>query len=117
MRESYGLYRKSRAGFVTAKRAPGILCRRGQEDDRHVRSARAAAHQFGEFEAVHAGHVDIEDGERDFVLEQQFERRWPRPGGEHGNIRPRQRRFQRSDVVLHIVYDQDVNWRPDSLPV
>jgi hypothetical protein len=46
----------------------------GDEDQRHVSCALAAADEFGEFEAVHVGHLHVKEGECDIVDEQQFER-------------------------------------------
>jgi signal transduction histidine kinase len=40
------------------------------KDNRYMARLFGPAHQFGQFEAIHAGHVDIEDGQRKFMLQQ-----------------------------------------------
>ena len=39
-----------------------------------TRRAFGAAHQLGKLEAVHRRHADVDQGERDLMLEQQLER-------------------------------------------
>jgi hypothetical protein len=109
MRGSNGLCRIDGARFVAAKRARRVFRRGRQKDDRHVRRARAAAHQRCKLEAVHAGHVDVEDRERGFMLEQQVERGRARVRDQQLDPRTRQQRFERRDVMRDIVDDQNVD--------
>lgn len=44
-----------------------VPCARGDEDDGDISRALGTAHQRGELEAVHAGHLDVEKSERDVM--------------------------------------------------
>ncbi len=82
-----------RAGFVAAERPRGVLRGRRQKDDRHVRGTRTAAHQRRQLEAVHAGHIDVENGERHLVLEQQVQCGGAGIGHQQVDFRSDQRRL------------------------
>src|SRR3546814_3644532 len=51
-----------------------------QEDDRNIARPLACAHEFGKLEAVHAGHLYVEQGERHIMLEEKLERLLPGSG-------------------------------------
>jgi len=55
------------AAFVSLEEA--VLITRGgrHENDRNLTCALTAAHEFGEFEAVHPRHLHVEEGERNIV--------------------------------------------------
>jgi len=58
--------------FAYEDRALAIDC--GQEDDRDVLRARPALDVGRGLVAVHLGHLHVENGERDVVLQQQLQR-------------------------------------------
>ncbi len=49
-----------RAGLVTAERAHLIAHPGGDEDDRHRAGSLTAPHELGELEAVHLGHLHVQ---------------------------------------------------------
>ena len=63
-----------RAALVAAKHALLIARARGDEDDRHVLRALGAAHELGELEAVHLGHLHVEQREAERRGRAQLER-------------------------------------------
>ena len=73
------------ARLVAAKDPPRLGRRRGQEDDRHGAGARGAAHQLGQLEAAHVGHLDVDDGDRDVVPEEEIEGLPASRGLEHAH--------------------------------
>jgi hypothetical protein len=74
-----------------------------------MRGTRAAAHERGQLEAVHARHVDVENGQRHFVFEQQVQCRRAGIGHQQVDLRPGQRRLKRHDVMRDVVDDQNVD--------
>ena len=64
-----------RAHRVPAQRELGVAVGGGQEDDRHVPGALAALDVLGRLEAVHVGHLRVEQDHREVVDEQLLERR------------------------------------------
>ena len=59
-----------RAHRVAAQQMLGFLVHRRQEDDRDALGLVAAADDLGGLVAVHAGHVDVEQDDRELALEQ-----------------------------------------------
>ena len=94
------------ARFVAAERALRIDGRGRDEDDRDGARALGATHQFGEFEAVHAGHLHVDEGERHVVGEQQLERLDAARSGEHPQARTFEQRTHRDEVLLDVVDDE-----------
>ena len=60
------------AGLIPPKAALAIRSPGGDEDDRDVSRPLAAAHELGQFEAVHARHLDVQERERDVVGQQKL---------------------------------------------
>ncbi len=69
-----------RAGLIAAEPPLGVGAAGGQEDDRDVAAALVAAHQLGQFEAVHAGHLHVQQRQRHVVLEQELQGLLAGPG-------------------------------------
>ena len=63
-----------RAHRIAAQQMLGFLIDRRQEDDRDALGLVAAADDLGGLIAVHAGHVDVEQDDREFALEEVPER-------------------------------------------
>ncbi len=63
-----------RAVLVALERVIEFLAGGADEHDGQVLGARHAADQLRQLEAVHAGHLHVEDGQRELVFEQQRER-------------------------------------------
>ncbi len=98
-----------RAGFVAVEDALRAVRAGGHEDDGDAPRAFGPAHQLGELEAVHVGHLHIEDGERELVLEQQLERLVAR--GRRGDRQPvlAQQRLEGDEVLVDVVDQQDLD--------
>ncbi len=80
-----------------------VLVDRGQEHDRDALGLLAGADQLGGLIAVHAGHVDVEQDDREFALEEMAQRLLPGIG-EHdlGDILDhRGHREQVARIVVH----------------
>ena len=80
----------------------------GHEDDRHSAGPLAAAHQLGQLEAVHLGHLHVEKRKRDVVDEQELERLGPDRASDISSPRCRSaasaRRFSsRSSTSRHLI--------------
>lgn len=69
--------------------------------------ARRRAHHLGQFKAVHARHLDVEDGQREFVLEQQCERGVTGTGLVNHALVVAQQRLKRLQVLGQVIDDQD----------
>ena len=96
-----------RAGFVALEHAVLVARAGGDEDDRHVARALAAAHQLGELEAVHVGHLHVEQRQRDVVRRAaaRAPRRRSAPCSSSTSSRAQQRR-EREEVLLEVVDEQ-----------
>ncbi|MNY31851.1 hypothetical protein D3C86_1660300 [compost metagenome] len=57
--------------FIALERIVHITAGGADENDRDVLGHFRAAHQFGQLEAVHAGHLHVENGHGEFMLQQQ----------------------------------------------
>lgn len=85
---------------------PG-LARRGEEDDRDVPGARSALDVLRGLEAVHLGHHDVEQDQRE-VVAQQLAQRVPARGDRHDLHRQRvEHRGERDQVLRTVVDGQD----------
>ena len=62
------------AGLVAAKAPLAVGVAGRHEDDRNAPRAFVAAHQLGQLEAVHAGHLHVDQRQRHVVLKQKLER-------------------------------------------
>jgi signal transduction histidine kinase len=62
-----------RAGLIATKAPLAIGVSRRHEYYRNPPTAFVSAHQFGQLEAVQAGHLHIDERQRDVVLKQKFE--------------------------------------------
>src|ERR687888_156390 len=63
-----------RAGLVAAEDLPAVLADRRQEEDRDVPRALPLLDQLGGLEAVEARHLDVEEDDRELLLEPVAER-------------------------------------------
>jgi hypothetical protein len=95
-----------RAGLVALEH-PGRVARAGgDEDDRDVLGARGAAHQLGELEPVHVGHLDVDQRDRDVVDQQQLERLGAGPGAQRLDAVAAEQGLERDEVLDDVVDDQ-----------
>jgi hypothetical protein len=93
-----------RATGIALEHGRGLLVG-GEENDRGQPRALAAAHQPGDLEAVHLGHLHVEQDQVDFVFEQRSGLP-SRAGGQHLPILPGQQRPHADEVLRIVVYDQ-----------
>src|ERR1700722_16258444 len=63
-----------RPGLVAPKSALAIRRSGGDKNDWDAARSLGSPHEFGEVIAIHFGHLNIENGERDVVLQQQLQR-------------------------------------------
>ena len=89
----------------TATSVVAIRC--GQEDDRYVLRAFARADPLRRLVAIHVGHLDVEQHEREVVLQQARERLRARGRGDHRASQRLERDLYGEQVRRHIVDDQD----------
>ena len=80
----------------------------GDEDDRRRAVASARAHEPRGLEAVHAGHRDVEDDQREVLLEQARERLDAGPREHQLAAERRERGLDRDQVRVVVVDDEDV---------
>jgi len=80
----------------------------GDEDDRRGAVARARANQARGLEAVHAGHRDVEDDQREVLLEQSRERLDAGACEHQLAAERRECSFDGDQVRVVVVDDQDV---------
>jgi hypothetical protein len=87
-----------RPGLVPLERARALLGGRRDEDDRDVPGALRPAHQLGQLEAAHAGHVDVDESEGEVVDQERLERLVAGPTGLDLGVAPAERGRQRDEV-------------------
>src|ERR1700733_1486614 len=92
-----------RPGLVALKAALMISRSGGDKDDRDAARSLGSTHELGEFIAVHFRHLNIENGERDVILQQQFQRRGSGAGFQQDQPVATQEALQRQKVFLKIV--------------
>jgi hypothetical protein len=83
-----------------------VVVDRGQEQDRHVPGALAALDVLGGLEAVHAGHVGVEQDHREVVDQQLLERVLAAADGDDLDGQPLEDRLQRHEVLAAVVDGQ-----------
>ncbi|MNE28043.1 hypothetical protein D3C80_1214700 [compost metagenome] len=76
------------------------------ENDRDVLGLLRAAHQLGQFEAVHAGHLHVEDSQGELVLEQQCQGLVGGLSLVHLAVFALDQRVQGQQVLRQVVDDQ-----------
>ncbi len=79
-----------------------------QEDDRRHPRTLAAAHQTGDFKAVHAGHLDVQQHQVDVMHQQQFEGFQAGAGGDHLPVFALQK-CAHAEQVFRVVIDHQKN--------
>ncbi len=92
--------------LVALEHALRILRAGREEDDRHMFGAFHPPHQLGQLEAVHVGHLDVEDGERHLVNQQHLQRLRTRPRLEDLQPITAQERLERHQVLVGVVDQQ-----------
>ena len=92
---------------VTAQDVADVVVGSGQEDDRHIARARPALDQLRGLNPVEVGHPDVEQDQRDVVLEQQPQRLVSGTRREQRVAERRQHAVERVQVLLTVVDDQD----------
>ena len=97
------------AAFVTLEESMLVARAGGDENDGHLAGALAAAHELGELESVHLGHLHIEQGQSDIVNQQQLQRLAPGACREYLEIGSLQQRGQRQQVFLEIIDEQTLH--------
>ena len=97
--------------FVAFEHALRLAGAGGDENDRYMARTLAAAHELGELEAVHVGHLHIEKGEREVMDEQELESLRPGLGAKGIDVLALQERGQREQVVLEVIDQQALDPR------
>jgi len=93
------------AGGVAAERLLGLPDSGGQEDDRHVACLGVPLDLRRGLEPVHARHDDIEQDDREVVVEQRLQRLLTGSDRHQDLVQRSQDRVQR-DQVLHPIINQ-----------
>ena len=78
----------------------------GEKDDRGQPGTLAATHQAGDFEAIHAGHLYIQQHQVHFMFEQQAQGLDPRGGGHHLPVLALQQSTHAEEVFRIVIDDQ-----------
>ena len=84
---------------------------RGEEDDRRVARLLPVADERGGLEAVHAGHVHVQEDDREVLLEQMHQRLRAGAGVPQRPPFTREHGFQREQVLRFVVDEQDLDQR------
>ncbi len=79
------------------------------ENDRRVRRLAAAPDHGGRLQPVHVRHVDVEENDREFRVEQVPQRLSPRPGLHQVLAQSLQDRVVDQELFLQVVHHQDVD--------
>ena len=95
-----------RPALVALERVIEFTAGGADENDRDVFGFLGAAHQLGEFKAVHARHLYIEDGHGELVLQQQRKCFVRRQRLVHRAVLALDQRFEGQQVLRQIVDDQ-----------
>ena len=86
------------------------FARRGREENQgNAARAFAAAHQFGQFKTVHLRHLHVDQGQCDFMRQQQFQRLRARTCFQDHNTWPCQHGFGGDQVLRDVVNDEDMD--------
>ena len=81
----------------------------GEEDDRRVGGARALADQRRGLEAIHAGHVDVQQDHGGVVVKQELQRLPTRAQADHVVAKIAEARLDGQSLGGEIVDHQDVD--------
>ncbi|MNE76064.1 hypothetical protein D3C80_1722770 [compost metagenome] len=95
-----------RATGITLEHSRLGLLIGGQENDRGKPCTLAAAHQAGDFEAIHARHLHIQQHQVDFVLKQRAQGFRSGACGEHLPVLTGQQGTHADQILRVIVDDQ-----------
>jgi hypothetical protein len=96
------------AGGVAAEDLLLVLRDRGDEDDGHVLRPLALLDQRGGLEAVELGHLDVQQDDRDVVVQKLAQRVLARVGVEEVLAEWIQDALEREQVLRPVVDEQDV---------
>ena len=99
-----------RAGAVTLEPVHVVGVGGGDEDDRGVAQVLGFAQQGGHLEAVHVGHVDVEQDQREFVVQAQRQRLVAAARLEQLRAAAGEQSAHGDQVRGGIVDDQDFRW-------
>ncbi|MNR24327.1 hypothetical protein D3C85_1413990 [compost metagenome] len=94
------------SAFIALERIVELAAGGADEHDRDVLGLLRATHQLGQFKAVHAGHLHIEDGHGEFVLQQQRQGFVGRLCLVHDAVFALDQRFECQQILRQIVDDQ-----------
>ncbi|MNL34432.1 hypothetical protein D3C87_1564050 [compost metagenome] len=94
------------AAFVALERVIELTAGGTDKHNRNVLGLFRAAHQFGQFKAIHPGHLYVEDGHGEFVLQQKRQRLVGRLRLVHGSVFALDQRFECQQILRQIVDDQ-----------
>jgi hypothetical protein len=92
-----------RPRLVALEHALRLARARGDENDRDVAGTLATAHQLGQLQSVHLGHLHVEKGEREVMDEQELECFRSGLRGKRIDVLALQKRGQREQVVLEVI--------------
>src|SRR5919198_2710368 len=95
------------AGLVAAEDVPAVLADRGQEEDRDVPRPLPLLDQLRGLEAVEARHLDVEQDDRELLLEQVPQGLLARHRGDEPVAERLEDRLQREEVVGAVVDEED----------
>jgi hypothetical protein len=84
-----------------------VVMARRDEHDRQVLRPLPSTDQLRRLEAIHAGHLDVEEDERDVGLEQPGKRLRARGGGDDRPVQRSERGLQRDEVRGDVIDDQN----------
>ena len=96
-----------RPGLIAAEASLVVRAARRDEDDGHVARPRRSPHVFGQLEAVHAGHLHVEQRQGDVMREQQFQRLVAGAGLEERQAVAPKQGLEREQIFLQIVHQED----------
>ena len=97
------------AGFITRKSVVEILRARADKDDGNAAGPLGAAHERGQFQPAHAGHLHVQDGQGKFVVQQQCQGLVARLGPENDAVLLADQRLQRDQVLAQVIDDQELD--------
>jgi hypothetical protein len=97
-----------RAGLVAAVDVVALLGDRRDEDDRDVARLLAALDVLGGLEAVELGHLDVEQDERELVVQQPAQRLLARRDADQAARQRLEHGLERQQVLRPVVDEQDV---------
>ena len=98
-----------RAGAVAFEHVLVFAVVGGQEDDRDAGGLLALLDHLGQFEAAHAGHVDIEHEQGEFLGDQRKQRLVGGFGADQAVAGIVQDGFEDGQVLRLVVHEQDVD--------